>query len=42
MLIGPKATKEEHDKNSGIDQNNQTNYIAQTYSLSLSTGAYPD
>jgi uncharacterized circularly permuted ATP-grasp superfamily protein len=36
MLIGPKATKEEHEKFRGLIKNNPTNYIAQP-TLSLST-----
>jgi uncharacterized circularly permuted ATP-grasp superfamily protein len=36
MLIGPQATKEEHDKFRELIKNNPTNYIAQP-TLSLST-----
>ena len=36
MLIGPKASKEEHDKFRELIKNNPTNYIAQP-TLSLST-----
>ena len=37
MLIGPKATKEEHEKFRGLIQSNPRNYIAQpTISLSRS------